>query len=66
MSSAEEHDALVRPFMKEVYDPGNLHVAAKPLAPNFVSHAALAGEETDIEDYKRAVADQRASFPTSS
>ena len=61
MSSAEENKALVRRFVQEVYNRGNLDVADELLATNFVDHDFLSGEEVGPEDYKRAITGLRAA-----
>jgi hypothetical protein len=55
MSSAEENKALVRRFVQEVYNRGNLDVADELLATNFVDHDFLSGEEVGPEDYERSL-----------
>jgi ketosteroid isomerase-like protein len=61
MSSAEENNkALVRRFIEEIYNRGNMDVADELLAPNFVARDALTGEEATIEGYKREIAEQAA------
>jgi predicted ester cyclase len=62
VSSVEENNkALVRRFIEEFYNRGNLDVADELLAPNFVARDALTGEEASIEDYKREIAEQAAT-----
>ena len=61
MSSPEENKALVRHFIEEVYNRGNLDAADELLAPNYVSRDDLTGEEASREDLKRAIAEQAAS-----
>jgi hypothetical protein len=51
----EENKAVVRRFNEEVYNRGNLDAADELLAPTFVDHDFLAGEEVGVEDYKRAI-----------
>jgi serine phosphatase RsbU (regulator of sigma subunit)/predicted ester cyclase len=59
MSSAEENNkAVVRRFIEEFYNRGNMDVADELLAPNFVARDALTGEEASREDYKREIAEQ--------
>src|SRR3712207_1691755 len=58
--SAEQNMALVRRLFEEVLDRGNLDVADELLAPDFVDHDILPGEEVGVEGFKRAVAEQRA------
>ena len=58
--SAEQNKALVRRLFEAV-SRGNLDVADELLAPDFVDHDILPGEEVGIEGFKRAVAEERAS-----
>jgi predicted ester cyclase len=61
VSAKEKNKALVRRFTEEVYNRGNVDVADELLTPNFVNHDVFPREDAGIEDYKRAVAEQRAS-----
>src|ERR687894_831271 len=62
MSEAgEKNKAIVRRFIEEVYNRGNLDVADELLAPNFISRDALTGEEASREDLKLEIAEQAAS-----
>ena len=62
MSEAEEKNkALVRKFFEEVWSKGNVAAVDEFLAPEFVVHHMLPGEEAGTEDYKRAVAEQHAA-----
>ena len=58
--SAEQNMALVRRLFEAV-SRGDLDVADELLAPDFVDHDILPGEEVGIEGFKRAVAEERAS-----
>jgi predicted ester cyclase len=60
MSSAENNKAVVRRFIEEFYNRGNMDVADELLAPDFVSRDTLTGEEASIEGYKREIAEQAA------
>jgi predicted ester cyclase len=60
MSSPEENKALVRRFIEEFYNRGNMDVADELLAPNFVARDALTGEEASKEGYKLEIAEQAA------
>jgi predicted ester cyclase len=60
-SQEQENKALVRRFIEEVYNRGNMDVADELLAPNFVSRDALTGEEASREDLKREIAEQAAA-----
>jgi serine phosphatase RsbU (regulator of sigma subunit) len=59
--SAEQNMALVGRLFEEVLNRGNLDVADELLAPDFVDHDILPGEEVGVEGFKRAVAEERAS-----
>jgi steroid delta-isomerase-like uncharacterized protein len=56
--SLEENKALVRRFFEEVYNRGNLEVADELMAPDFVDHDMLPGQQSGVEGYKRSVAEQ--------
>ncbi len=61
MSEAEENNkALVRRFVEEVYNRGNLDVADELLAPDYVDHTVPSGKYAGREGLKRSVAKQRA------
>ena len=60
MSSAENNKVVVRRFIEEFYNRGNMDVADELLAPDFVSRDTLTGEEASIEGYKREIAEQAA------
>src|SRR5215212_251227 len=61
MPLTEDNKVLVRRFNEEAYNRGNLDVANELLAPTFVDHDFLAGEEVGKEGYKRAIAELRAA-----
>jgi len=58
---SDENKAVVRRFIEEVYNRGNLSVADELLAPDFIDHDVFPGEDASIEGYKRAVAKQLAA-----
>jgi serine phosphatase RsbU (regulator of sigma subunit)/predicted ester cyclase len=61
MSSAEENNkAVVRRFIEEFLNRGNMDVADELLAPDFVARDALTGEEASKEGYKREIVEQAA------
>jgi hypothetical protein len=62
VSSEEKNKALVRRLIEEVANQGNLDVANELLAPDFVDYDVVPGKVAGIEDYKRWVAERRASF----
>lgn len=61
MSAEEKNKALIRRFTEEVYNRGKLRVAEELLARSFVYHEVFPREDVGKEDYKRAVAELRAS-----
>ena len=62
MSSEEEKNkALVRRFWKSVAR-GDLDALDELLAPDFVDHSTLAGQEPSREGYKQQVAEQHAAL----
>jgi serine phosphatase RsbU (regulator of sigma subunit)/predicted ester cyclase len=61
VSEAEENNkALVRRFVEEVYNRGNLDVADELLAPDYVDHTEPSGKYAGREGLKRGVAKLRA------
>ena len=63
--SAEENKALVRRFVEKL-EQGNLDVIDELVAPDFVDHSLLPGQEPDREGFKRSVAAMRAPFSDTS
>ena len=61
MSAEEKNKALVRRFIEDVYNRGNLDVADELLAPDYVDHTVPPGKYSSREGLKRSVAKQRAS-----
>jgi predicted ester cyclase len=61
MSAEEKNKAVVRLFNEEFYNRGNIDVAYELLAPDYVDHDLLPGEQATIEDYKREIDEQHAS-----
>ena len=61
MSVEENNKALVRRFIDEVYNRGNLDIADELLVPDYVDHTAPPGKYAGREGLKRSVAKQRAS-----
>ena len=59
--SAEENKALVRRFM-EARAKADLNAIEEMLAPDFVSHGMLPGQQPDREGYKRQVAEYVTAF----
>jgi hypothetical protein len=63
-SEAEENKALVRHFL-EAHAKGDLAALGEMLAPDFVDHSLLPGQEparTTREGYLRSLAEQHAAF----
>jgi serine phosphatase RsbU (regulator of sigma subunit)/predicted ester cyclase len=61
MSSAEKNKALVRRFL-EVHAKGDLDALEEMLAPDFVNHNLLPGQEPDLEGYLRSFTQYHAAF----
>jgi predicted ester cyclase len=61
VSLEENNKALVRRFLEEVYNRGNLNVADQLLAADYVDHTVPPGKYAGREGLKRSVAKQRAS-----
>jgi hypothetical protein len=61
VSEAQENNkALVRRFVEEVYNRGNLDAVDELLAPDYVDHTEPSGKYAGREGLKRGVAKQRA------
>lgn len=62
--SAEDNGAVVRRFIEEVFNRGNLAVAEEVLAPNYVHHDPATGEAgSGVEGLEAMVRFYRAAFP---
>ncbi len=61
MSSAEENKALIRRFI-EAHDNGDLETLDEMLAPDFVDHSLLPGQEPGREGFMQSVAEDRAAL----
>jgi serine phosphatase RsbU (regulator of sigma subunit)/predicted ester cyclase len=61
MSAEEKNKALVRRFM-EARAKADLNAIEEMLAPDFVSHGMLPGQQPDREGYKRQVAEYGTAF----
>ena len=59
--SADENKALVRLFF-EAQDRGDLGAMREMMAPDFVDHVVLPGQDSSREGYLRGVAEDRAAF----
>jgi serine phosphatase RsbU (regulator of sigma subunit) len=61
VSVEEKNKALVRRFVEEVLNQGNLDAIDELLAPDYVDHTVPSGKYADREGLKRSVPKQRAS-----
>jgi serine phosphatase RsbU (regulator of sigma subunit)/predicted ester cyclase len=61
MSSAEKNKALVRRFL-EAHARGDLDALQEMLAPDFLNHNLLPGQEPDLEGYLRSFTHYHAAF----
>jgi predicted ester cyclase len=61
--SSEANKSIVRRFLDEVYNKGNLSVADELVAPGYISHNELSIEVLGPEGIKKAALMQRAAFP---
>ena len=61
--SIEANKALLRLFLDEVYNKGNVAVADQVIAPGYVSHNELNIEVLGPEGIKKAAIMQRTAFP---
>jgi ketosteroid isomerase-like protein len=62
--SVEENKALFRRFL-EAHAKGDLDTLEEMLAPNFVNHNPLAGQEPDRQGYLRSFTEYHVSFSDS-
>ncbi len=60
---AEEHKALVRRVIEEVWNEGDLQAVGRYFADDYVDHTPLPGQAPGREGYKQAVALIREAFP---
>ena len=60
---AEENKALIRWFVEEAFNRGNLDVADEVYAPTFVSHEPADPEERNPEYVKQFVGMYHTAFP---
>src|SRR5215212_10045848 len=63
--SEEENKALVRRFF-EAQAEGNLEAMKEMMAPDFVDHSLLPGQNPDREGYLQGVAEEWATFSITS
>ena len=61
--SAEENGALVRRFVQEIFNQGNLEVAEEILAPDYLHHDPTTNEfGSGIEGFKQMISIYRQAF----
>src|ERR687885_1317296 len=60
-SEAEANKALVRRFL-EAHAKGDLDALEELLAPDYVNHSMLPGQEPDRDNYLQAMAEYHAAF----
>jgi predicted ester cyclase len=61
VSSEDENKALARRFL-EAFANGDLHTLDELLAPDFINHSPLPGQDPGREGYMRTVAEKHAAF----
>jgi steroid delta-isomerase-like uncharacterized protein len=61
--STEENKTLLRRYIEEVFNKGNIAAADEVLAPNFVHHSLPKGVPPDREGLKRFVTVLLSAFP---
>jgi steroid delta-isomerase-like uncharacterized protein len=61
--SIEESKAIVRFWMEECYNQGNLAVADELVAPDYVNHSAPLGQAPGLEGEKQYAAMIRSAYP---
>ena len=62
--SAEENQAIVRRYIAEAVDNGNLAVLDEVLSPDYYNPTTATGPQPGaVERYKQSVAQTRAAFP---
>ena len=62
--ATEQDKALIRRFIEEIFNRGNMSIADEMLAPNFVDHEELpAGIPNDREGVKTLTTMLRSAFP---
>jgi steroid delta-isomerase-like uncharacterized protein len=60
---SEENKAIIRRFVEEAFNEGNLDVADEVYAPDFVSHESTGPVGRDPEYVKQFVGTYRGAFP---
>ena len=61
--STEENKAIVRRWMEECYNQGNLAVADELIAPDYVNHSAPLGQVPGVEGEKQYATMIRSAYP---
>jgi steroid delta-isomerase-like uncharacterized protein len=61
--SAEENKAIIRRFVDEVFNTGNMAAADELAAPDFLDHNPFPGTPPGLEGYKQGMRLFRAAFP---
>lgn len=61
--SVMQSKEIVRRYIEEVFNKGNLNVADEVLAPGFVDHNPMPGQASGIEGAIEFARDSRHSFP---
>ena len=61
-SEEEENKALARHFLEAVWKQGDLDAVDEMLAPDFVDHSLLPGQDSSREGYKESGAEFYAAF----
>jgi hypothetical protein len=63
VTTAEQHEAMIRRVVAEAWNAGELSVVDEVFAPDCVDRAPGPGLTPDREGYKAGVARFRAAFP---
>src|SRR5919202_2687526 len=61
--SAEENKAIVRRWVEECYNPGNLALVDELFAPDFANHDPARPDVRDLDGLRRLLSEQRAAMP---
>jgi predicted ester cyclase len=61
--STEENKAIIRRWLEECYNKGNVAVADELIATNYVNHSAPHGQTPGLEAEKQYIATIRSAFP---
>ena len=64
MSTVSENGrTIVRRFIEELWDKGELSVADEIITPDFTDHDPVSGQRPGVDGYKEMVGAFRAAFP---